>query len=119
MLAYDYQLLLKHLLEHGVAWAPDQEIVYRDQVRYTYRDMYGRVLKLASAIQELGVKAGTKVGVIEWDSHRYLEIYFAIPGIGAVLHTINPRLSLDNLAYTMAHAVIVDFRTLVYQALAD
>jgi fatty-acyl-CoA synthase len=104
MLAYDYQLLLKHLLEHGVAWAPDREIVYRDQVRYTYRDMYGRVLKLASALQQLGVKAGTKVGVIEWDSHRYLEMYFGIPGIGAVLHTVNPRLSLDNLAYTMAHA---------------
>ena len=104
MPAYDYQLLLKHLLEHGVAWAPDQEIVYRDQVRYTYRDMYGRVLKLASALRELGVEVGTKVGVIEWDSHRYLEIYFGIPGIGAILHTINPRLSLDNLAYTMAHA---------------
>jgi fatty-acyl-CoA synthase len=104
MFAYDYQLLLKHLLEHGVAWAPDREIVYRDQVRYAYRDMYGRVLKLASALQELGVKAGTKVGVIEWDSHRFLEMYFGIPGIGAVLHTVNPRLSLDNLAYTMAHA---------------
>jgi fatty-acyl-CoA synthase len=121
MLAYDYQLLLKHLLEHGVAWAPEQEIVYRDQVRYTYRDMYGRVLKLASALQELGVKAGTKVGVIEWDSHRYLEIYFGIPGIGAVLHTINPRLSLENLAYTMTHAedeVLIyheDFAPLVEQ----
>ena len=47
MTAYDYQLLLKHLLEHGVAWAPDQEIVYRDLVRYSYREMYCRVLKLA------------------------------------------------------------------------
>ncbi len=104
MVAYDYQLLLKHLLEHGVSWAPDQEIVYRDQWRYTYADMYPRVLKLASALQRLGVKEGSKVGVIEWDSHRYLEMYFAIPGIGAVLHTINPRLSLENLIYTMTHA---------------
>jgi len=104
MSAYDYQLLLKHLLEHGVAWAPDREIVYRDQMRYTYRDMYDRVLRLASALQELGVKAGTKVGVIEWDSHRYLEMYFGIPSIGAVLHTVNPRLSLDNLANTITHA---------------
>ena len=104
MAVYDYQLLLKHLLEHGVAWAPDQEIVYRDQLRYTYREMYRRVLKLASALQRLGVKEGSKVGVIEWDSHRYLEMYFGIPGIGAILHTINPRLSLDNLIYTMAHA---------------
>ena len=104
MSAYDYQLLLKHLLEHGVAWAPAQEIVYRDRMRYTYEDMYRRVLKLASALQHLGVKEGSKVGVIEWDSHRYLEMYFGIPGIGAVLHTINPRLSLENMIYTMAHA---------------
>jgi len=103
-MAHDYQLLVKHLLERGIAWAPRQEIVYRDRVRYTYSDMYARVLKLASALQRLGVRAGTTVGVIEWDSHRYLEMYFGIPGIGAILHTINPRLSLENLAYTMAHA---------------
>jgi fatty-acyl-CoA synthase len=121
MVAYDYQLLLKHLLEHGVAWAPAQEIVYRDRVRYTYRDLYRRVLRLASALQALGVKEGTKVGVIEWDSHRYLEMYFGIPGIGAILHTINPRLSLENVIYTVAHAedeVLIyheDFAPLVEQ----
>lgn len=104
MAAYDFQLLLKYLLEHGVGWAPDQEIVYRDQVRHTYADMYDRVLGLASALQRLGVEKGTKVGVIEWDSHRYLEMYFAIPGMGAVLHTINPRLAPENLIYTMVHA---------------
>ena len=104
MAAYDYQLLLKHLLEHGVAWAPGQEIVYRDQVRYTYTDMYTRVLRLASALQGLGLKQGARVGVIEWDSHRYLEMYFGIPGSGAILHTINPRLSLENLIYTVEHA---------------
>ncbi len=96
--------MLKYLLEHGVAWAPSQEIVYRDQVRYTYTDMYNRVLRLASALKQMGVKESTKVGVIEWDSHRYLEMYFGIPGIGAVLHTINPRLSPENLVYTMEHA---------------
>ncbi|MGB5932369.1 MAG: fatty acid--CoA ligase [Anaerolineae bacterium] len=104
MAVYDFQLLLKYLLEHGVAWAPDQEIVYRDRVRHTYADMYDRVLKLASALKRLGVQKGTKVGVIEWDSHRYLEMYFGIPGIGAVLHTINPRLAPENLIYTMVHA---------------
>jgi fatty-acyl-CoA synthase len=122
MAAYDYQLLLKHLLEHGVAWAPDQEIVYRDEVRHTYRTTYQRILRLASALQNLGVKEGTKVGVIEWDSHRYLEMYFGVPGIGAVLHIVNPRLSPANLIYTMAHAedeVLIfheDFGPLVEQA---
>ncbi len=122
MFAYDYQLLLKHLLEHGVAWAPDQEIVYRDEVRHTYRTTYQRILRLASALQALGVKKETKVGVIEWDSHRYLEMYFGIPGIGAILHTVNPRLSSANLVYTMVHAedeVLIfheDFLPLVEQA---
>ena len=122
MAAYDYQLLLKHLLEHGVAWAPDQEIVYRDEVRHTYRATYQRILRLASALQTLGIKKGTMVGVIEWDSHRYLEMYFGIPGIGAILHTVNPRLSPANLVYTMVHAedeVLIfheDFLPLVEQA---
>jgi len=104
MPAYDFQLLLKHILHQGVAWAPDQQIVYRDRVRHSYTTMYQRVLRLAGALRALGVKEGTKVGVIEWDSHRYLEMYFAIPGIGAVLHTINPRLSPEDLVYTMTHA---------------
>jgi len=104
MPAYDTQLLLKHLLTQGVAWAPDQEIIYRDQVRHNYTTMYERVLRLGAALQSLGVKQGTKVGVIEWDSHRYLEMYFGIPGVGAVLHTINPRLAPEDLAYTMGHA---------------
>ena len=104
MAAYDYQLLLKHILQQGVAWAPDQEIIYRDQVRQTYTTMYQRVLRLGGALLALGVKKGTRVGVIEWDSHRYLEMYFGIPGVGAVLHTINPRLAPGDLLYTVAHA---------------
>ncbi|HSR32482.1 MAG TPA: fatty acid--CoA ligase, partial [Anaerolineae bacterium] len=62
MAAYDFQLLLKHVLEYGVAWAPDQMIVYRDQVCHTYSAMYQRVLRLAGALQALGVEKGTKVG---------------------------------------------------------
>ncbi len=104
MPAYHYQLLLKHLLHQGVTWAPDQEIVYRAQVRITYRTFYRRVLQLGGALRALGVEQGTRVGVIEWDSHRYLEMYFAIPGIGAVLHTINPSLALEDLLYTISHA---------------
>ena len=104
MAAYDFQLLLKRILQQGVAWAPDQEIIYRDQVRHTYSAMYQRVLRLGGALLALGVKKGTRVGVIEWDSHRYLEMYFGIPGVGAVLHTINPRLAPGDLLYTVGHA---------------
>ena len=104
MSSYDYPLLLKNVLESGVTWTPKQQIFYRDQFHYTYADMYQRVLRLAGALQSLGIKQGSKVGVIEWDSHRYLEIYFAIPGIGAVMHTINPRLAPADVAYVMMHA---------------
>lgn len=72
-MAYDYQLLMKHVLETGANYAPKQEIVYRDIHRYTYRDLYNRVHRLAAALEELGVKKGTRVAVLEWDSHRYLE----------------------------------------------
>ncbi|MDK2876226.1 MAG: hypothetical protein PWQ22_636 [Archaeoglobaceae archaeon] len=102
--AYNYQLLIKHILETGVNYAPKQEIVYRDVFRYTYRDMYERVHRLANALASLGVKKGTRVAVLDWDSHRYLECYFAIPMMGAVLHTVNVRLSPDYILYTMNHA---------------
>lgn len=102
--AYDYQLLIKHILEYGVNYAPKQEIVYRDLHRYTYKDLYKRVRRLASALEELGVKKGTRIGVLEWDSHRYLECYFAIPCMGAVLHTVNIRLSPEDILYTIQHA---------------
>lgn len=104
MPAFSYQLLLKSLLQQGAAWAPDQQIVYRDQMRYTYGALYQRVLRLGGALHAQGVTKGTRVGVIEWDSHRYLEMYLGIPGLGAVLHTINPRLAPEDLLYTIAHA---------------
>jgi fatty-acyl-CoA synthase len=104
MAPYDYPLILKQVLHSGITWMPDQEIHYRDQFSYTYKDMYQRVLRLAAALQKAGVKEGTRVGVIEWDSHRYLEMYFAIPGIGAVLHTINPRLAPQDVGYIIHHA---------------
>ncbi len=102
--AYNFQLLLKHILEHGVRWAPKQEIVYRDIARYTYRDLYERVCRLANALEGLGVEKGTKVAVLDWDSHRYLECYFAIPMMGAILHNVNVRLSPEDIYYTIAHA---------------
>jgi fatty-acyl-CoA synthase len=104
MAPYDYPLILKQVLHSGITWMPDQEIHYRDQFSYTYKDMYRRVLQLAAALQKAGVKTGTRVGVIEWDSHRYLEMYYAIPGIGAVLHTINPRLAPQDVGYIIHHA---------------
>ncbi len=102
--AYDYQLLIKNLLLCPVVNAPEQEIVYRGTFRYTYRELRQRVQRLANALTNLGVKPGDTVAVMDWDSHRYLECFFAVPMIGAVLHTINVRLSPEQILYTIDHA---------------
>ena len=102
--SYKYQLILKHLLETPLFFAPDQQIVYRDKVRFTYRMFNERIHRLANALKLLGVKAGDTVCVFDYDSHRYLECFFAIPMVGAVLHTQNWRLSPEQILYTMNHA---------------
>jgi fatty-acyl-CoA synthase len=99
--AYDYPLLIKRLLEAGLAYAPENEIVYRDLKRLTYRDFGRRVRQLANALAGLGVEPGDVVAVMDWDSHRYLESYFAVPMMGAVLLTVNVRLSPEQIAYTL------------------
>ena len=102
--AYGYPLLIKDLLQPPMLYTPDQEIVYRDLIRYDYLTLGRRVAQLAHALKNLGVKEGDTVAVMDWDSHRYLECYFAVPMIGAVLHTINIRLAPDQLVYTINHA---------------
>ena len=102
--AYTYPLLIKHLLHAPLAHSPDQEIVYRDLVRYSYRGFAERLCRLADGLSSLGVKPGDTVGVMDWDSHRYLECFFAVPMMGAILHTVNVRLSPEQLVYTIDHA---------------
>lgn len=102
--AYNYPLLLKRLLLSGGRYEPNREIVYRDSVRYDYATLKERICRLANVLVKAGVKPGDTVGVMEWDSHRYLECMFAIPMIGAIIHTVNIRLSPDQVLYTMNHA---------------
>jgi len=102
--AYGYPLLIKNLLDPPLRYAPNQEIVYRDKVRMNYRQLAERIHRLANALADLGVKPGQTVAVMDWDSHRYLECFFAVPMMGAVLHTINVRLSPEQLIYTINHA---------------
>jgi fatty-acyl-CoA synthase len=97
-------LLIKDLLESGVRAAGSNEIVYRDLLRYDYQALNRRVHQLANLLSDLGVGAGDTVAVLDWDSHRYLECFFAIPMLGAVLHTVNVRLAPEQVQFTMAHA---------------
>ena len=102
--AYQYPLLIKQLLLSGPRLRPDEEICYGNRSKYTYTDLVERIHRLANALTEAGVKPGDTVAVMDWDTPRYLECFFAIPMIGAVLHTINVRLSPDQIVYTMNHA---------------
>jgi len=102
--AYQYALLIKQLLLSGPRYNPDQEIHYANRSKYTYTTLVERIHRLANALTDAGVKPGDTVAVMDWDTPRYLECFFAIPMIGAVLHTINVRLSPEQIVYTMNHA---------------
>ncbi|ODC04498.1 long-chain fatty acid--CoA ligase [Terasakiispira papahanaumokuakeensis] len=102
--AHNPPLLIKDLLTSGVRMAGENPIVYRDLCQHSYATFQQRVHQLAHMLSQQGVKAGDVVAVLDWDSHRYLECFFAIPMLGAILHTVNVRLSPEQIHYTMAHA---------------
>jgi fatty-acyl-CoA synthase len=102
--AYAYPLLIKQLLHTPLATAPDQEIVYADKRRHSYSEFARRIHRLGHALTRLGVTYGSTVAVMDWDSHRYLECFFAVPMLGAVLQTVNIRLSSEQILYTLNHA---------------
>lgn len=101
--AYAYPLLIKQLLHSALVTSPDQEIVYREQ-RFSYRDFRQRLGRLANALTQVGVLPGQTVAVMDWDTHRYLECFFAVPMMGAVLQTVNVRLAPEQILYTLNHA---------------
>lgn len=102
--AFDQPMLIASILQSGLRTAPEQEILNADKSRYTYREMGERVHQLANGLASLGVKEGQTVAVMEWDTPSYLECFFAIPMMGAVIHTINVRLSPEQMLYTINHA---------------
>ena len=102
---YHYQLLIGRILEQPLKYKPDAEIVYRDKSRYTYLDLYKRVAQFANLLTgALEAQPGETIGMLDYDSHRFLESYFAIPMTGAVLHTINFRHSEEEIVYAINHA---------------
>lgn len=100
----NYQLLIKHILQTPAIRNQNQEIVYKDKLRFTYKKLHQRVAQVANLLTKMGIKKGDTVAVMDYDSHRYLELYFAIPMLGAILHTINVRLSSEQILYTIDHA---------------
>jgi len=107
-LMMDRPLLTTEILKHALHNYRHTEIVTRTVEgpihRYTIADSARRIAKLANALVRMGVKAGDRVGVIGWNTYRQFEMYYAVGGVGAVLHTINPRLGPENAAFVVNHA---------------
>lgn len=102
--AYRFPLTIRHLLDAALITAADQRIVYRDQKSYSYGEFAQRIGRLATLLKQASATKGTTVAFMDWDSHRYLEAYFAVPMMGAVLQTVNVRLARSQIAYTLQHA---------------
>ena len=102
------QLLISSLIVHADRHHGDTEIVSRrvegDIHRYTFRDCHRRARQMASALTSLGVKPSDRIGTLAWNGYRHLELYYGVSGMGAILHTINPRLHEDQVAYIANHA---------------
>jgi acyl-CoA synthetase (AMP-forming)/AMP-acid ligase II len=107
-LMMDYPLTLDRILEHANRLYPNKQVITKlpngSLHQYTYADLYRRVKRLGNVLESLGVDVGDRVGTFAWNHYQHLELYFGIPGAGAVCHTLNLRLPPDQLAYIINHA---------------
>src|ERR1700759_4402696 len=107
-LMMDRALTLPSILEYAALYHPHRQVVDRTVEgpihRYGYAEALQRTKRMANALLALGVKPGDRVATLAWSTHRHFELYFAVTGIGAVLHTINPRLHPDQIVWVANHA---------------
>ena len=107
-LMMDMPLLIPSLIQHAARCHGDVEIVSQTVEgpihRYTYADCLARVQRLANALEALGVARGDRVATLAWNGYRHLELYYGVSGMGAVCHTVNPRLYREQIAYIVNHA---------------
>ncbi len=107
-LMMDMPLLVSNLLRHAARHFPDVEIVSRrvegDIHRYTYEDCHARSAQLADAFTRRAVHVGDRIATLAWNGYRHMEIYYAAAGLGGVVHTINPRLHPEQIAWIVNHA---------------
>ncbi len=107
-LMMDMPLLISGLIKYAADHHGEAEVVAReiegDIHRYTYADAHPRMQKMALALKRLGMRQGDRVGTLAFNTHRHFEMFYAAPGMGYVLHTVNPRLFPDQLVYIINHA---------------
>src|SRR4030042_5537684 len=111
-----YPLLLKTIMKRPVAIYPNEiGLVYRNQAtgryqRFTWIEWYRRTCRLANTLKALGVRSGGpgapggRIATMALNTHRHMELYYAVPCIGAMLHCVNVRLSIEHIVYTINHA---------------
>jgi fatty-acyl-CoA synthase len=107
-LMMDVPLLVTRLIEHADRHHGDAEIVSRrvegDIHRYTYREAHARARRLANALARLGARPGDRIASLAWNGYRHFELFFAVSGAGMVMHTINPRLFPEQIAWIVNDA---------------
>ena len=107
-LMMDMPLLITPIIQYAADYHGDTEIVSRSVEgpihRYTYGESYGRIQKLANALNRLGVEFGDRIATVAWNGYRHFELYFGVSGVGAILHTMNPRLHPEQFIYIVNHA---------------
>ena len=107
-LMQDWPLLVSTILDHANEWHGEREVVTRTVEgpihRCTYADLYRRSKRCANALARLGVGRGDVVATMAWNTHRHMEVWYAIMGSGAVCHTLNPRLFKEQMVYIANHA---------------
>lgn len=112
----DWDLTLDKIIDHASNWHGHREVVSRSPegpiVRSTYAEVHDRAKRFSNVLTGLGVKLGDRVGTLAWNTGRHLEVWYGIMGIGAVCHTLNPRLFAEQLEYIVNHAddqvIVVD-----------
>ncbi|NBU13809.1 MAG: long-chain fatty acid--CoA ligase, partial [Alphaproteobacteria bacterium] len=107
-LMQDWPLLIHRVIDYAATQHPHRAVISRavegPMRRTTYRDVKLRALKLAQRLARDGVKLGDRIGTLAWNTDRHLESWYGITGIGAIYHTLNPRLFEDQLIYIANHA---------------
>jgi fatty-acyl-CoA synthase len=107
-LMQDWPLTVDKILDHAAEWHAGREVVSRSVegpiVRTTYGEIRGRAKRLSNALKDFGIRPGDRVATLAWNSGRHIEAWYAIMGIGAVCHTLNPRLFADQICYIINHA---------------
>ena len=123
--AYEYPLLIKQLLSRSSIASTQNEIVSGTEMRLSYADLSKRIRQLSNSLKDYGISEDMCVGVMDWDTHRYLEYFFAVPMMGATLFTINVRLSPAQVLYMINHSqtdlliVHQDFMSLIDNIKSD